>query len=237
MTVALKSHLPNCVKSSNDSCVSLPSIGILTLLKCPPAGVGAVPGLRTMAASPGKRPKLTPKLDSKAFGKWYWEVKELAAFLREQGLPSSGLKADLTQRVSEFLRTGRVAERRATSGKGARDSAIPGGLKPSTPVMNYNNDAVTRSFFQKHCGEGFRFNEYLRGFAKGIPEGEEGITYGDLVEGWKKAEKKRSEGKQEIGKQFEYNQFTRDFFAANPGSSRSEMMEAWRAIRIFAAQI
>ena len=68
----------------------------------------------------------------KVFGKWYWEVKELAAFLREQGLSSSGLKADLTQRVSDFLRTGRVAERRVAAGKGPRDSAIPGGLKVST---------------------------------------------------------------------------------------------------------
>ena len=90
-------------------------------------------------------------------------------------------------------------------------------------MQNYNNDAATRSFFEKHL-DGFRFNEYLRGFAKGI-SGQK-ITYGDLVEGWKKAEKKRSEGKQEIGKQFEYNQFTRDFFAANSGGSRKEMMEA-----------
>lgn len=189
------------------------------------AGIG-VPGLRTMAAS--ARPKLTPSLDAKTFGKWYWEVKELVAFLREQGLSSTGLKADLTKRVREFLSTGDVAERRAAPGKGPRDSAIPGGLKLSTPVKNYNNDAATRSFFEKHL-DGFRFNEYLRGFAKGI-SGQK-ITYGDLVEGWKKAEKKRSEGKQEIGKQFEYNQFTRDFFAANSGGSRKEMMEAWRTIR------
>ena len=116
-------------------------------------------------------------------------MKELAAFLREQGLSSSGLKADLTQRVSDFLRTGRVAERRVAAGKGPRDSAIPGGLKVSTPVENYNNDAATRSFFEKHL-EGFRFNEYLRSFSKGVPEGQK-LTYGDLIEGWKKAEKDR----------------------------------------------
>ncbi|CAK9018598.1 unnamed protein product [Durusdinium trenchii] len=194
------------------------------------AGFGALPGFRSMAVAPEKRPKLSPKLDSKVFSAWYWEVKELAAFLREQGLPSSGLKADLTQRVSEFLQKGRVTERRAAPGAiGLRDSAIPGGLKLNTPVKNYNNDAITRTFFEKHL-DGFRFNEYLRGFAKGIPEGQK-LTYGDLVEGWKEAEKKRSQGKQEIGKQFEYNQFTRDFFTANPGSSRKEMMDAWRTIR------
>ena len=59
----------------------------------------------------------------------------------------------------------------------------------STPVENYNNDAATRSFFEKHV-EGFRFNEYLRSFSKGVPEGQK-LTYGDLIEGWKKAEKDR----------------------------------------------
>ena len=47
-------------------------------------------------ATPDKRPQLTSKLDAKTFGKWYWEVKELGAFLRSEGLPSSGLKADLS---------------------------------------------------------------------------------------------------------------------------------------------
>ncbi|CAJ1408776.1 unnamed protein product [Effrenium voratum] len=188
--------------------------------------------LGVMAAAtsmPGKRPELTPRLSAKVFGECYWEVKELAAFCRSQGLPASGLKADLTKRVKDFL-GGKCPERVSKVTKADRDSVVAGGLKLSTPVQNYNNDAATRSFFQKHCGQDFRFNEYLRSFAKGT---QEGLTYRDLVEGWKDAEQKRREGKQEIGKQFEYNQFTRDFFAANPGASRADMMEAWRTVRSY----
>ncbi|CAJ1399470.1 unnamed protein product [Effrenium voratum] len=179
---------------------------------------------------PGKRPALTPKLSAKVFGECYWEVKELAAFCRHQGLPASGLKADLTKRVKDFLGGKRPKASSAKVTKAARDSVAVGGLKLSTPVRNYNSDQATRGFFQKHCGEGFRFNEYLRGFAKGA---QEGLTYRDLVKGWKDAEQKRREGQQAIGKQFEYNQFTRDFFAAKPGASRADMMEAWRTVRSY----
>ncbi|CAJ1408778.1 unnamed protein product [Effrenium voratum] len=158
---------------------------------------------------PGKRPELTPRMSAKVFGECYWEVKELAAFCCSQGLPASGLKADLTKRVKDFL-GGKCPERVSKVTKADRDSVVAGGLKLSTPD--------------------FRFNEYLRSFAKGT---QEGLTYRDLVEGWKDAEQKRREGKQEIGKQFEYNQFTRDFFAANPGASRADMMEAWRTVRSY----
>ena len=47
-------------------------------------------------------------------------------------------------------------------------------------------------------------------------------------------QEERRQGKQEIGKQFEYNQFTRDYFAANPGGSRKEMMDAWKTVRALA---
>ena len=138
---------------------------------------------------PSKRPELTPKLDPGVFAKCYWEVKELAAFCRDNSLSTSGLKAELTQRVKDFLSGSGHAKKTVSKAgsQGPRDSAVPGGLKLSTLVKNYNNDAITRSFFQKHCGQAFRFNEYLRQFSKGVPAGQQ-ITYGDLVKGWKDAE-------------------------------------------------
>ena len=180
---------------------------------------------------PSKRPNLTAKLDPKVFGNCYWEVKELAAFCREQGLSTSGVKADLTQRIKDFL-SGHLQKTaaKAKRNSGPRDSSVAGGLKLTTPVQNYNSDAITRDFFRKHCGKDFRFNEYLRSFSKGVPGGKE-LTYGDLIKGWRDAEDQRSQGKQQIGKQFEYNQFTRDFYSANPGGGRDEMMNAWRTVR------
>eukprot|EP00440_Ansanella_granifera_P029631 gb/GFBE01032185.1/.p1 GENE.gb/GFBE01032185.1/~~gb/GFBE01032185.1/.p1 ORF type:complete len:219 (+),score=38.51 gb/GFBE01032185.1/:1-657(+) len=185
---------------------------------------------------PRARPKLTKSLSPKVFQHCYWEVAELSAFCRKHSLPSSGLKAQLAQRIIAFLKTGRASStgtsKAQTSCQEPRDSSVAGGLKPSTPVKNYKNDVATRDFFKRHCGSKFRFNEYLRAFAKGTPNGKR-FTYGDLIRGWQKAENQRRVGKQKIGKQFEYNQFTRDFFAANPGGTRRTMMKAWRTVRSY----
>ncbi len=59
------------------------------------------------------------------------------------------------------------------------------------------------------------------------------ITYGDLIKGWilYENEKKLLKSEKEIGKQFEYNQFMRDFFKNKKGKSRQEALNAWNFIK------
>lgn len=176
------------------------------------------------------RPQLKRGLSPEVFKNCYWDRKEMADFCRQEGLSTSGLKEDVTCRIAEYLengsRAGPVAAKRARTGP--PDSSKP--LKLTTPVVNYKNDAKTREFFQQHCGPNFRFNSYLRQFAKGVPAGES-PTYGDLIQGWRAAEDQRAKGSSEIGKQFEYNQFSRDYFAEEPDGTRKGMMEAWAEVR------
>ena len=42
---------------------------------------------------------------------------------------------------------------------------------------------------------------------------------------------KMSKSKRKIGNQFEYNQFTRDFFATNPGLTRQDCLKCWKRVR------
>ena len=59
------------------------------------------------------------------------------------------------------------------------------------------------------------------------------LTYGDLVEGWldEEEKKKNPDYKSIIGKQFQYNQFQRDFYAAEKGKSREALNKAWKLVR------
>ena len=56
------------------------------------------------------RPELTDKLSSKEFLEYYYLKEELVRFCRENGLPASGGKQDLTRRIAFFLDTGKVQE-------------------------------------------------------------------------------------------------------------------------------
>jgi hypothetical protein len=98
--------------------------------------------------------------------------------------------------------------------------------------VNYKNDAATRLFFVEHIGEHFRFDAYLRQFTNKNNITKD-LTYSDLVDGWLAEEMKRNEPhfKSDISKQFEYNQFTRDFFANENGKSLADAIKAWNVVK------
>ncbi|HVE44887.1 MAG TPA: cytoplasmic protein [Gammaproteobacteria bacterium] len=142
----------------------------------------------------------------------YWLKLELICFCKKHGLSTVGSKHDLEQRIEIFLVSGDKGTPVLSKRIGRRDSQQS--ITCDTLVVNYKNDAATRLFFVKHIGQRFRFDAYLRQFTNqnNITKN---LTYGDLINGWLVEEVRRSdtEYKSNIGKQFEYNQFIRDFFA------------------------
>lgn len=99
-------------------------------------------------------------------------------------------------------------------------------ITPETLVLNYKNNAPTRDFFISQVGEQFKFNDYLRAFAKQNNDGS--LTYGDLVQDYKASlETKQST----IGKQFEYNQFQRDFYQNDTHKTRDACAKAWKLVK------
>ena len=55
-----------------------------------------------------ERPILDKNLDSATFRNFYFLKEELVNFCRENGLPSSGGKIEITDRIAHFLDTGEI---------------------------------------------------------------------------------------------------------------------------------
>lgn len=161
---------------------------------------------------------------------FYWDMKELRALCRKHGLSTQGIKSELIERISLFLQDGtRQKSQVRTSSAGPWDSDQI--ITRATLVINYKNDSPTRVFFLQEIGPHFHFNAFLRQFAK-APNHNLGLTYGDLVDGWLDAEAKQGNiDKKPIDPQFAYNQFQRDYFAAEPGKTRRQCLAAWRLVR------
>ena len=159
----------------------------------------------------------------------YWYKKDLVAFCREHCLPTQGGKEELALRIESFLETGEIKLPKIISRKGPWDSESE--ITRETFVVNYRNDSKTRVFFEKEIGRKFKFNSYLRDFAKQNNE-DLGLTYGDLVQGWIEEENRKKDPnyKSSIGKQFEFNQFQRDYYACEKGKAQKDCIEAWRTI-------
>ena len=71
-----------------------------------------------------QRPELNKGLDAATFRSFYYLKQELADFCTENGLPASGSKAELTDRIAYFLDTGTVLKFSAAkkSGCSCRDA-------------------------------------------------------------------------------------------------------------------
>ncbi len=165
-----------------------------------------------------RKPKLTKQISLADLKSHYWLKVELVSFCKTNQLSTVGSKLELIQRIKTFITTGCNIKPIISKPVTFRDSQQF--IKVDTPVRNYRNDAITRRFFVEQIGKHFRFDAYLRQFTNknNITTG---LTYGDLVNGWLEEESKRKSPnyKSTIDKQFEYNQFTRDFFANEKGKS------------------
>ena len=56
------------------------------------------------------RPELSHDLDSRTFREYYYLKEELVVFCRNNHLPTSGGKQELTERITSFLDTGDVRQ-------------------------------------------------------------------------------------------------------------------------------
>ena len=69
-----------------------------------------------------ERPSLDKHLDSKTFREFYYLKEELVDFCRKYGLPVSGGKIEITDRIAWFLDTGEILN--SLTGKEKSNSSL-----------------------------------------------------------------------------------------------------------------
>ena len=168
-----------------------------------------------------ERPDLNKELDGKTFRSFYYLKEELVGFCRENNLPVSGGKIELTDRIACFLDTGKVLE---TSAK--RKATIDVGLITENTLIESNIvcSEKHRAFFKEKIGKSFSFNVLFQKWLKSNA----GKTYGDAINAYYQILEEKKKGKTTIGKQFEYNTYIRDFFEDNQGRSLDEAITCWK---------
>lgn len=167
-----------------------------------------------------ERPELDQITDGATFRSYYFLKQELAEFCRNHGLPVSGGKAELTDRIACFLDTGQILQTPAKR-------KVPANVGTITKQTLIEPDPVCsekhRTFFTEQIGKSFSFNVPFQKWLKSNA----GKTYGDAVEAYYQILEEKKKRKPAIGSQFEYNTYIRDFFADNPGRSLKEAIVCW----------
>jgi hypothetical protein len=148
-------------------------------------------------------------------------VVELRAFARSIGVPTSGNKADLTDRISRALSGQAPPMRKSPSPK----RTLPEPLGADTELVgNVVLSRQLRQWFIDQVGPGFRANQALREF---LADGQ-GRTLGDALAMYTATVGQTG---QPIAGQFLYNRFVRDWYRDHPGGSPIEMRQAWAVQR------
>ena len=167
------------------------------------------------------RPVLDKNLDSKTFRDYYYLKEELVSFCRENGIPVSGGKIEISDRIAYFLDTGKILSVKAERKK----TTIVSDISEDTEIeADFVCSEKHREFFKEHIGSGFSFNVAFQKWLKNNT----GKTYKEAIVAYYQILKDKKKGKTKIDKQFEYNTYIRDFFADNKGKSLDEAIKCWK---------
>ena len=167
------------------------------------------------------RPELNKELDGKTFRSFYYLKEELISFCRENKLPVSGGKIELTDRISHFLDTGKVLEASSKRKTTVNIELITENTKIEPNIVCSEKH---RAFFIEKIGKSFSFNVLFQKWLKSNA----GKTYGDAITAYYQILEEKKKGKTTIDKQFEYNTYIRDFFEDNQGRSLEEAIICWK---------
>lgn len=168
-----------------------------------------------------ERPDLNKNIDGKTFRSFYYLKEELVSFCRENNLPVSGGKLELSERIACFLDTGKVLEASAKRKANVNIDAIHENtiIEPNIVCSEKH-----RTFFKLKIGRSFSFNVLFQKWLKANA----GKTYGDAIDAYYQILEEKKKGKTTIDKQFEYNTYIRDFFENNQGKSLEDAIACWK---------
>ncbi len=168
-----------------------------------------------------ERPALNKELDSRTFRSFYYLKEELVKFCRENGLPTSGGKLEITDRIAYFLDTGEVN----TVPHDKRRTTIIDVIDEDTKIeSNFKCTEQHRAFFKEKIGKSFSFNVTFQKWLKSNTD----KTYKEAISAYYQILEEKNKGKTVIDRQFEYNTYIRDFFTDNKGKSLEEAIKCWK---------
>ena len=170
------------------------------------------------------RPKLTQQTTPDDFLSFYWLKEELICFLRENNLPATGSKQDLTVRIAQFLATG-MAETRPAQTIARWAAGMPKTFNQQSVIgPGWRCSQELRAFFEQEIGAHFHFDAVMRDFIhNGV-----GRTLAEAIITWKEAQQRGNAQEKEIAPQFEYNRHIREYFKIHPGAKLKDAIMDWK---------
>ena len=174
------------------------------------------------------RPDFAEISSGDEFARWYWLKEELVAICKKTGLPHSGSKFVLQDRIRYALdHDGAVLPAKPVSKKTSRFNWAKAELSLETVITdNVSFGPNFRRFMTAQIGPRF----VCHGDFMAWVTAHVGQTLGDAVAAWEDLERRKDdpEFRREIADHNMYNQYVRDFMDDRPGTTLQEAEAHWR---------
>lgn len=132
-----------------------------------------------------------------------------------------GSKNELKERIAVFLETGKILK---SSHKRQNTKKIETIFETTIIESNFVCSETHRAFFKDKIGKSFSFNVSFQKWLKS----NSGKTYKDAINAYYQILEEKKNAKSQIDKQFEYNNYIRDFFEENKDKSLNEAIVCWK---------
>lgn len=178
-----------------------------------------------------KRPPIENMKSGAELKDWYWLKTEAMNHARMLGLPMTGGKFDIIERIADRLDGKTVPKPRASGparkGPGFDWHGAP--LSRATLITaDYRSTQNARRFFISEIGRHFSFNIAFMAWMKSNA----GKTLGEAADEWKRVHALVKAGaKPEIPFHNQFNAYTRAFLEDNPGRSLDDVRHFWKLKR------
>ncbi len=172
------------------------------------------------------RPAFEHIKSGKEFNRWYWLKTEMIEICKRSGLPSTGRKFDLRDRIMYALDNNGATKPIKKLKKTSRFNWAKAELTRETVITdNISFGPNMRRFMKQEIGEHFSFNTDFMDWTKANP----GKTLADAVVKWKALRDRNKDPsfRRTIAANNMYNQYTRDFLDDNPNMGPTDARKYW----------
>jgi len=192
---------------------------------------------------PNTRPQFSRDLSLKQFSAYYWYKDELAAICRQAGLEASGTKAELQNRITDFLRTGKISKRsrRGHFSQIRKTTAANTAISLSSRLIpeGFKFNRTAREFFAKYFNvKKFSFTKEMAAALRDAEKrGDLAMTVAGLVAVYEKNKRSKTKPARQSAeeKTAQWNNFVRDFNRDARTRGMANRMQVavllWRQVR------
>ena len=160
------------------------------------------------------------------FLRWYWLKEELIALCKEVGLPATGGKFELRDRIAYALdHDGAVLSKPQKKPTSTFSWAKEKLTRETLITDNISFGPNVRNFLKSQIGPRCSCHSDFMEWVLESP----GKTLGDAIDAWWQLESRKDDPKfrRQIKSHNMYNQYTRDFMDDNPGRKLTDARACW----------